>query len=196
MKEKILNTAFKLYSRFGIKSISMDTVAQEIGASKKTLYQWYENKDQLVEAALIAFLNEVKIEPENTKENSVTELVKTLRLLNQKVAGFNACFFSDLKKYHSKTNQILEQYVADELRRYFIQNLKSGISQGLYRPDIHPEIIADLCIANFSMVVDQDIFPAQKVNQQELRFQVFSLFLQGIVTSKGRAFLPVQGKEK
>ena len=123
MKEKILNTAFNLYRRYGIKSISMETVAQEIGASKKTIYQWYCNKDQLVEAALNEFLEEVKIPLEAQEENSVTDLVKTLRLHNQKVAAMNASFFFDLQKYHTKASQQLDAYLNEELRPYFIQNM-------------------------------------------------------------------------
>jgi|SRR5688572_5616455 len=195
MKEKILNTAFNLYRRYGIKSISMDTVAQEIGASKKTIYQWFENKDQLVEAALNAFLEEVKIKPEEQEENSVTDLVKTLRLHNQKVAGINVSFFFDLQKYHSKANQMLDAYLNNELRPYFINNLKRGISQGFYRKDINPEIVANLCIATFSVVVDQEVFPAQKYQQLEVRLQVFRLFLLGILTPEGKSFLPVPAGE-
>lgn len=192
MKEKILHTALGLFSRFGIKSISMDTVAQEIGASKKTLYQWFKNKDQLVEAALAEFLNQVKVQPENATVNSVEGLVKTLRLHNQKVAAITVSFFYDLKKYHSAAHRKLENYLANELRPYFIQNLKNGIEQGFYRNDIHPEIVADVCIANFSLVVDPQVFPVQKFTQQEIRFQVFSLFLRGIVTPEGKALLPVR----
>ena len=167
----------------------MDTVAQEIGASKKTIYQWFENKDKLVEASLDSFLEQVKIEPENQAENSVEELVKTLRLHNQKVAAINVSFFFDLQKYHAKANQKLDKYLTEALRPYFIQNLKNGISQGLYRKDINPEIVANLCIAIFSVVVDHEVFPAQKYQQPEVRLQCFKLFLRGIVTRKGKAFL-------
>ncbi|MFC5272276.1 TetR/AcrR family transcriptional regulator [Adhaeribacter terreus] len=196
MKEKILNTAFNLYCRYGIKSISMDTVAQEIGASKKTIYQWFENKDQLVEAALNEFLEEVKIKPEEEEENSVLDLVKTLRLHNQKVAGINVSFFFDLQKYHTKANQQLEAYLNNELRPYFINNLKRGKAQGFYWKDINPEIVANLCIATFSVVVDQEVFPVPKYQQAEVRYQVFRLFLLGILTPAGKAFLTLNSEEK
>ena len=167
----------------------MDTVAQEIGASKKTLYQWYENKDKLVEAALNEFLDEVKVGLQKPEENSVEELVKTLWLHNQKVAGITVSFFYDLKKYHAKANQKLQEYLNEELRPFFIRNLQNGMAMGCYRNNLHPEIVANLCIANFSVVVDQEIFPAADFNQQELRFQVFALFMRGIVTPKGKALL-------
>lgn len=174
----------------------MDTVAQEMGASKKTLYQWFENKDQLVEAALNAFLEEVKIKSEDQEENSVIDLVKTLRLHNQKVAAMNASFFYDLQKYHANASQQLDGYLNNELRPYFIKNLKRGISQGFYRKEINPEIVANLCIATFSVVVDQEVFPVQQFAQQEVRLQVFTLFLQGILTSEGKTFLSVNSEEK
>ena len=196
MKEKILNTAFELYRRYGIKSISMDTVAQELGASKKTLYQWYENKDKLVEAALDEFLEQVKFSLQDPEENSVEALVKTLRLQNEKVAGINVSFFYDLKKYHSPASRKLDLYLAEELRPYFIQNLKTGVAQGLYRSEINPEIVANLCIATFSVVVDQDVFPASQFPQPEVRLQVFTLFLLGIVTPEGKAFLSQHSPEK
>jgi AcrR family transcriptional regulator len=195
MKEKILQTAFGLFRRFGIKSISMDAVAQEMCTSKKTIYQSFDNKEKLVEASLEKFLEQLKPEPADVAENSVEELVKTLRKLNQKVAEITSPFFHDLKKYHSKANQTLENYLAEELRPYLIQNLKTGIEQRLYRPEIDPEIVAELCIANFTVVVDHDVFPTPKYNQQEVRLQVFRLFLLGIVTPEGKAFLQVAGDE-
>ena len=173
----------------------MDTVAQEIGASKKTLYQHFENKDKLVEAALNEFLEQVKITPQAPKENSVEALVKTLQLLNQKVAGINISFFNDLGKYHFKANQKLAHFLAAELRPYFIHNLKIGILQGFYRNEIHPEIVADLCIATFSTVVDPEVFPVQKYQQLEVRLQVFRLFLLGILTPEGKSFLPLPAEE-
>ncbi|KAA9339044.1 TetR/AcrR family transcriptional regulator [Adhaeribacter soli] len=195
MKNKILQTAFDLYRRFGIKSISMDTVAQELAASKKTIYQWFENKDKLVEAALNEFLQQVRTSSENSPENSVEALVKTLRLHNEKVVGINVAFFYDLKKYHFQAHQKLDRYLAEELRPYFIKNLQNGIEKGLYRNDIDPEIVANLCIASFSVVVDQDVFPVSQFNQQEVRMQVFKLFLRGIVTSEGKRFLQSASEE-
>src|SRR6478752_10452230 len=153
MKEKILHTAFDLYRRFGIKSISMDTIAQEMCASKKTIYQWFGNKEELVEASLEEFLEQVKLPPENQTNNSVEELVNTLRLLNEQVAGVNISFFFDLEKYHATAHRKLQQFLTAELRPYLISNLKKGILQGFYRQEINPEIVARLCIANFSVVV-------------------------------------------
>ncbi len=195
MKEKILQTAFGLYRRFGIKSISMDAVAQEMCASKKTIYQWFANKDNLVDATLNEFLEQVKLRDQEPAENSVVALVQTLRKLNQKVAAINGSFFHDLKKYHANTNRKLENYLAEELRPYFVQNLKAGIEQDLYRPEIEPEIVADLCLHTFSVVTDPDVFPVGKYQQTEVRLQVFRLYLNGILTDKGRTFLPVPDTE-
>ena len=195
MKEKILYTAFNLYCRYGIKSVAMDTVAKKMGTSKKTIYQWFKNKDKLVEAALEFFLDQVRIDVEDPEENSVEVLVKTLQLHNQKVAAINVSFFFDLKKYHSEANQKLDNYLAEELRPFFIRNLKNGIAQGFYRKDMNPEIVANLCIATFSVVVDQEVFPAQQYQQKEVRLQVFRLFLLGILTLVGKAFLPLSTEE-
>ena len=195
MKEKILQTAFELYRRYGIKSISMDTVAQQMGASKKTIYQHFLNKDSLVAAALELFLEQVKFEAEKPEENSVEALIKTLRLKNEKVAAINVSFFYDLQKYHAAANQKLTAYLAEIFRPYLIRNLKAGISQGFYRQDLHPEIVADLCIATFSVVTDQDVFPAQKYPQLKVRLQAFRLFLLGILTPEGKAFLPHPSEE-
>ncbi len=174
----------------------MDTVAQEMCASKKTIYQWFANKDNLVEASLEQFLEQVKIEPVSEAGNSVEDLVKMLQVLNQKVATVNVTFFLDIKKYHSVANQKLQTYLNQELRPYLINNLITGIAAGFYRQDLDPEIAARLCIAKFTLIVDQEVYPVGPFNQQEVRWQVFKLFLLGIVTAKGRRYLlPPPGTE-
>lgn len=195
MKEKILQTAFELYRRYGIKSISLDTVAQQLGVSKKTIYQHFATKETLVEAALEQFLEQVNCNTANPDENSVEALVETLRLKNEKVAAINVSFFYDLQKYHAAAHQKLTAYLAGTFRPFLIRNLRTGIAQGLYRPDLHPEIVADLCIATFSVVTDEDVFPAQQYPQPEVRLQAFKLFLLGILTPKGQVFLPAPAVE-
>jgi hypothetical protein len=136
------------------------------------------------------FLEQVKFDAEKPEENSVEALIKTLRLKNEKVAAVNVSFFYDLQKYHAAAHQKLRNYLAEAFRPYLIRNLKSGMTQGFYRPDLHPEIVADLCIATFSVVTDPDVFPVQQFPQAEVRLQAFKLFLMGILTPEGKEFLP------
>ncbi|NTW32950.1 MAG: TetR/AcrR family transcriptional regulator, partial [Bacteroidetes bacterium] len=46
--EEIIKKVLELYMKFGIKSVSMDDAARELGISKKTLYQYFKDKDELV----------------------------------------------------------------------------------------------------------------------------------------------------
>ncbi|HEX6193727.1 MAG TPA: helix-turn-helix domain-containing protein, partial [Chitinophagaceae bacterium] len=55
-KERIQNKAEELFMQFGIRSVSMDDIANNLGMSKKTVYQYFVDKDELVEAVVQAHI--------------------------------------------------------------------------------------------------------------------------------------------
>src|SRR5688500_16497450 len=150
IRDKILLAAFELFGRFGIKSISMDDIARQIGTSKKTIYQWFATKDELVEESLKQFINQLEDEPIEKPSNSLEALYHKILNINNRLTEIHISFFNDLRKYHWQAYQVLENYQNYQLRDFFIGNLQQGKEQGFYRPDLNVEIIARFCILQFS----------------------------------------------
>ena len=118
IKEQIINTAFDLFSQYGIKSVSMDDVAKAAGISKRTLYESFEDKETLLiegidhnSESLGQYLTGLEKEPFNALEVILLfyeEMMKNPRWFNEK-------FYEDLKKYPKAQQKIeMNKARADE----------------------------------------------------------------------------------
>src|SRR5210317_138115 len=145
--KNILIRVYQLYNRFGIKSVTMDDVARELGISKKTLYQWVKDKADLIDK-VVSFNNDFhreniyKIVAE--KHNAIEELLEVNKYMNKMLKEQNPTFDYDLKKYypeiHSKLLQDSRQRMYESIRR----NLIKGQKEGLYRKKMDIDIISRL----------------------------------------------------
>ncbi len=192
IKNKILQAAFKLFMRNGIKSVSMDDIALSLGVSKKTLYRWFENKDQLVVAMLQEHLD--KMEADcctfcTEAKNAIEELFQIMQMIRQQLAGIHPSVFYDLQKYHQPAWQIWTTYKNKFIMQQITQNLQAGIEQGLYRTDFDLEIIARLRLAQMEDVFNPEIFPPEKFELQTVQLATIEHFMRGIASLKGHKLI-------
>src|SRR5664279_3582554 len=102
-KERILEKATELFLRYGIRSITMDEIAAQLGISKKTIYQFFTDKDAMVEAVVEV---EMKRNEENYRgfqsiaENAVHENFLAMDGLQEMLKGMNPQLIHDLEKHH------------------------------------------------------------------------------------------------
>ena len=185
VKERILKQAFELFRQYGIKTISMDDIALHLGISKKTIYKWFENKDQLVEEALTTYLNHIKEECSLGGANAIEEFCLHINNLIKKLLLFHASFFYDLKKYHSQAYQSWYEYKQQNIIQLFKANLAQGILSGLYRPDVDADITARLYTGQLETIFNSELFPAGKFNLQETYQQNLKNFILGVVSREG-----------
>ncbi|KAA5546643.1 TetR/AcrR family transcriptional regulator [Adhaeribacter rhizoryzae] len=189
VKERILKQAFELFKKYGIKTISMDDIALNLGMSKKTIYRWFENKDQLVEEALTTYLNEIKIECTPSNSNAIEEFCLELNNIIKKLLQFHTSFFYDLKKYHNQAYLIWQSYKQQHIIQHLKANLAQGISAGLYRPDVDADITARLYTGQLETIFDSELFPAGKFNLQETYRQTLKNFIMGVASAEGHKIL-------
>ena len=185
VKERILKQAFELFRQYGIKTISMDDIAVNLGISKKTIYKWFENKDQLVEEALTTYLNQIKSECNQGDTNAIEEFCLNINNLIKHLLLFHTSFFYDLKKYHSQAYQAWYEYKQQNIIQLFKANLSQGILSGLYRPDVDADITARLYTGQLETIFNSELFPAGKFNMQETYQQNMKNFILGVVSKEG-----------
>ena len=188
-KEKILRGAEALFMKYGVRSISMDDIARHLGVSKKTLYQHFADKEELVmlvsKSHLERNVKEFESVLENS-ENSIEELAKISKCMRRNLEGLNQTMMFDLQKFHPRAWNVWLEFKHKFIRESVIKNLKKGIQEGNIRPDIEPEIMAILRIELIQLAFNPDIFPRERFNVVELHSQVFDHFVFGLVTEKGR----------
>src|SRR5688500_5861181 len=188
MKERIQQKANDLFRRYGVKSITMDEIATQLGASKKTIYQYFSDKDELVSAVVreqIDFAQQTCETNCTSSKDAVHELFMAIDFVQQIFSGMNPAMMYDLERFHPQSYRIFldhkNKYLFDIIR----SNLKRGIAEELYRPEINIDIIAKFRLEAMMIAFNQDVYPASKFNLGELHTAIIEHFLFGVASLKG-----------
>jgi len=188
-KEKILKGAEGLFTRYGIRSISMDDIAHHLSVSKKTLYQHFADKDELVTMVTEAHMASSKKMYEAIRkhsENSIDELHKIGMQVRRHMEEQNPSLLFDIQKFHPKAWSVWVEYKDNFIHSAIVRNIKQGIKDGLIRPEVSAEIFAQFRLATIQICSDEQYFPHGKFNMAEVQSQVFEQFVYGICTEKGK----------
>ena len=188
-KQRIQKMAAELFTRFGIRSVSMDDIAHHLGMSKKTIYQHFADKDEIVTESIRSYLEQEKdtlrtIQQRTT--NAIEFLVHVNHYLRRNVRETTASIVHELRKYHNNAWRILESFRKEFLFEVISENLRSGIEDGYFRPEINPEVVSRLRLEEASMAFDEDIFPKTRFNLGQVSDCLMDHFVLGIATEKGR----------
>jgi AcrR family transcriptional regulator len=187
-KERILAKSSELFMQYGIRSVSMDDIAGALGMSKKTIYQYFADKDELVNEVIRVILedNEQNCSRDCiVAENAVDEMMKAIEMMEEMFRTMNPSVLFDLKKYHPKAYSIFEKHKSEYLYTVIRDNLVRGIREELYRPDLNIDIIAHLRIDSMMLPFDPTLFNKQGNSLVTVSRQILEHYLFGIVSLKG-----------
>lgn len=191
-QERIVGKAHELFMRYGIRSVSMDEVANQLGMSKKTIYQFYTDKDALVEDVINIELGSNEKECRNQKiqsENAVHEMFLAMDMVLEVFTKMNPAVIFDLEKYHPKAFRKYSDYKNKFLYTVIKENLDNGITEGLYREEVQTDIMTRFRLASIFLVLNPDLFPLSKHNLAEVITEVTDNFLYGLATPKGQKLI-------
>ena len=181
-----------LFLRFGIKSITMDDVAHELGISKKTLYQMVESKDALVIKVLEHHISREKsqcIFRTRDASNAIDEIFIIMDSNSQEISQMKTNIINDLQKYHRDAWIIIRDFHYDFVLKVIHENLARGRKEGLYREDFDIDIIAKLHLSTAFNLFDEQLFPSGSTTKLTLFKEYMMHFLHGIVSREGLAYL-------
>ena len=192
IKDRILNHAQKLFTRNGIKSVSMDDIAADMAISKKTLYKWFENKDQIVQAAMTRHLEGTQLDCNTMIQGStsaIDELFQMLAWVKQEFSNVHPSIFYDLQKFHPGTWQLWQVHKTEFILAQIMQNLRRGIAEGLFRADLDLEVIARLRLAQIELQFDPDLYPPREFANERVSVALLEHFMLGVATLKGHKLI-------
>ncbi|MEQ9426037.1 MAG: TetR/AcrR family transcriptional regulator [Cyclobacteriaceae bacterium] len=190
-KQKIIVKAEELFRLYGVKSVTMDEIARELGMSKKTLYQSFNDKDSLVSEATQYMLDCDKREFEAIESeagNSIEQLFLISKCLRTNFENMNPSILFDLKRYHPQAWEQFLEMKEKFFKQTVINVLNQGIDEGYFRKDINVDILTILRVEQVQMTFDPRIFPKDKFDFKEVQMQFFDHFVNGIMTDKGRIY--------
>jgi len=199
VKERIISKATDLFMRYGIRSITMDEIAAQLGISKKTIYQFFTDKDDMVAAVIDREIGSNEMECmqfRDQSENAVHHVFLAMENLEEMLSCTNPLMLYDLEKHHPRAFKKLREYKYHFLYRILIDNLQAGIREELYRPDIQLDIVAKCRMESAFLVFNQDVFPHNRYKISEVNFELAMLFLHGVTTAKGKKLIEKYSTER
>ena len=187
----ILNQISKLYHRYGIKSVTMDDVARHLCISKKTLYEYFEDKKDLVNQVLSSeHTVNCKVFDEilQRKLNAIEELFEIYNSIKRMIQVYNPSMDYDIRKYYPDLFMKVREVRRKTMFENTLRNMVKGKKEGLYRKDLNAGVIARLHLFRIENLVDNDLFSADELNSFEIFHELFVYHLHGIMSNKGRDF--------
>jgi AcrR family transcriptional regulator len=192
LRERILTEADDLFCKFGVKRITMDDVAKQLGMSKKTIYQHFKDKNELVYVLIQNMLEaQMKVMDEQavSAENAVQEVFLVVTHLQDMLSKMNPMIFYDLQKYHPEVWTLFKNFRYSYMKDCLLKNLKWGVEEGLFRDNLNFEIMATMRIEQCDMVFNQIVFPPGKYMISEVMIEITEHYLYGLCTLKGHKLI-------
>jgi AcrR family transcriptional regulator len=188
----LLSKSRELFMRHGVKSLTMDEIAKQMGMSKKTIYQFVDNKADLVKLTMQDFLGEERKLIEGILEksgNSIEEMISMIEYWLQVVQEFNATTLNEVQKYYPETWKMYNEYRFNFMLGLIQNNLKKGIGEGYYRDNLDADVIAKIYILGVEILLNQDMFPAKQYTFLNIYREFLGYHLRGIVSAEGLKYI-------
>ena len=190
-QELIISTASRLFEQFGIRSVSIDNVCSELRISKKTFYNYFPQKEDLVEAVLVYQRNiqKEKFTKIFKNKNAIDSLILTIREFRKNIGQESLAMCNDLEKYYPKVNDKYEQIAREEIRAGFERFLNQGIDEGYFRDDLDVEMIALFHSLQMKKTFEQMSQDTKKYSKKRIFDFFIDLMIHLISNEKGLKYM-------
>src|SRR5690242_8793873 len=199
LKDRIKEKADELYRRYGVKSVTMDEIASQLGVSKKTIYQSYKDKNELVDAVIEDMLEYNKVCCNTSRQkagNAIQEIYLGMETLQEMLDNMNPSILYDIERGHPQTFNKFKEFKYNFLLELMRSNIEKGKQEGLYREDINTEFISKVRIEMIMLAFNEEIFPKHKYSLVYIQQQLLEYFLYALVTPKGYKLITKYKKER
>jgi TetR/AcrR family transcriptional regulator, cholesterol catabolism regulator len=185
--EEILNISEKLFARNGIKSVSMDDIANEMGVSKKTIYKYIKDKHMLVKLTLESAMNRYRNNEVNCPkgENAIDEYLLVYKSVIEMIRQANFSVEYDLQKYYPDLHKIMLQARKMKMEKGLKSNLERGIEEGLYRQNLDVETITKINVHLSESMHDYEFLNENRDQLIKIMLVNFDYHMRGIVNENG-----------
>lgn len=199
IKDRIKQKADELFRRYGVKSVTMDEIASQLGVSKKTIYHSFEDKNQLVDSVIADMLNVNKsyCQTSRTKaENAIQEVYMGMESLQDMLGNMNPSILYDIERGHPATFKKFIEYKHSFLYDLIKKNMERGKQEGLYREEIDTDLLTRIRIETIMLPFNQELFPKNQYSLVYFEQELMEYFLFAMVTPKGYKLISKYQKER
>lgn len=188
VETRVILKAQELFLARGIKSVTVDQICFEIGISKRTLYEVFKDKNELISVVIKQLAKDSydqHLEILHSSENVVEALMRYHHLSMSNMAKVNCLFYEDLKRFYPSLLLCFFPK-ASERSSIFYLLISRGIQEGIFRSEINPEIISEF-IQNFMLTLfhsKKTLFERMPSNT-DIKNSIMAPLFRGISTTKG-----------
>jgi len=191
VRQRIIEEASELFAKSGIKNLTMGDLAKHLGISKRTIYENFKNKEEL----LIACIDDFNVENEDfpkkvlaMADNMVEAMLAMLQLDSTQTSQRQFALIEDIRKYYPIVYKGHLLRINADRSKYFEQIIHRGMAEGVFRENIIPEIVVHFFNSRAIDISHDDKFSG-KFSLNEVFENIAVIFLRGMCTAKGIEFI-------
>ena len=192
VKNKILQTAETLFLKLGFKRVTMDDISNELGMSKKTVYQFFADKSSLVNETVS---RHIKMEKHacsgmlTQQDNPIDFMLAITQNFGDVKKQINQGVLFDLKKYFKESWDVLNEFRVNFIFEQILENLRKGKLQGYYHQNLDELLIARFYIHLVDFMINPDNYTSHDLDFKKLHTELIKYHLRAICTEKGIKYL-------
>ncbi|MEO6949907.1 MAG: TetR/AcrR family transcriptional regulator [Ginsengibacter sp.] len=188
INDRIKEKAGELFRRYGVKSITMDEIASQLGVSKKTIYQSFADKNQLVDEVIVNMLDLNRsycMHSMNAADNAVHEVFLTMESMEKLFMNMNPAFVFDIERGNPLTYKKFLDFKYDFIFTIMKKNIIRGKKEELYRENLNENLIAKFRLETMMLPFNEEAFPRDEFPLIAMHQELIEYNLFGMVTLKG-----------
>ena len=192
MQDRILNKARELMFQTGVKHVTMDDLANQLGISKKTIYQYFKDKDALVSSVVeFELANHATICNQSMKkaDNAVHEIFLLMSVIQEMFNRMNPLALFEIEKYYPLAFEKIKNHKDDYIFSMISANLEKGIAEGLYRKDVDVTILSRYRLETSLIPFNIHVFHPSKFDMLKVNLQIIEHFVYGVATLDGHKLM-------
>jgi AcrR family transcriptional regulator len=186
--EKILSSSVELFSQYGFKSITMDDIARRAGISKKTLYQHFANKQEVVNESVAWYKNnttESCVGVLKDADNAVEAMVRILAFFDTMYKRINPMAIFEMQRFFPDAYKQFRDLLIERDVVLVKENILQGIKEGYYRNNVNADLMARYRIETSLMALQPNLMVNDRASLMSVALEIGEHFMYGVMTPKG-----------
>lgn len=188
----IINRSRPLFLTYGVRTMTMDDLATRLGISKKTIYQYFADKNDLVNQVFNGILVEHSCEVHdllNKEGNAIELFLSVVKAGTERLKEFNPIVFLELQKYHHESWMAWSAFKQQQIACEITALIQRGIEDGVFRSDLNLEVAISLHLAHMDLVTAPEFIQRVNLPAYQIVAETMLIFLRGIASEKGLELL-------
>jgi len=190
IEQRIIESARERFLKLGFNRVTMDELCQELGISKKTLYQHFRSKAQILEAVVNSLMKETEFGVRELIMDSGLDfqekLKRLLTFMGMRIAKLSPEFIMDLRKSAPDLWRRIDQFRREKILVNFGRLLAEGIKKGVFRKDIDRELLLMMFISLVQNLINPEVLSQISFSAVEVFDGIIKVIFEGVLTEQGR----------